>query len=59
MQPSMKIEIFMLLIQEFSLNEQAQLKSLIYLKQLIKAFINKHYSWKTSRPEVLESGNSN
>lgn len=44
MKPSTKIEIYMLLIQEFSLNEWGELKYVMFLKQLIKAFINKHHS---------------
>lgn len=33
MKPSIKIEIYMFLMQEFSLNELAELKSVISLKQ--------------------------
>lgn len=43
MKPSMKIEIYMFLIQEFSLNEWAKLKYVIYLKQIRKVFIYKHH----------------
>lgn len=44
MKASMKIEIYMLLIQEFSLNEWAELKYVIYLKQ---------NSWKLSLTNTI------
>lgn len=45
--------MYVCLIQEFSLNESDELKSVTSSKQnILNAFVNKHLSWKTSRQEV-------